>query len=112
MKKTAKEIADRGDGQETKAWLSDPATTLRELFDYVYLVAGRSETTEYKLVRTMIEIRISEAAETTTRRIVRLTYVLVALTVALLVFTVYLYKDTHALIQREKKAQNDTSQKQ
>ena len=44
---------------------------------------------------------ISEQAELSTRRIVRLTFGLLVLTAALLDFTVYLYKDTHALIHRE-----------
>ena len=44
----------------------------------------------------------SRAADRQTRRIVALTWALVLLTVALLAFTVFLYKDTHALIQREK----------
>jgi hypothetical protein len=44
----------------------------------------------------------SRAADRQTRRIVGLTWALVLLTLALLAFTVFLYKDTHALIQREK----------
>jgi hypothetical protein len=49
-----------------------------------------------------IQSILSDLADLQTRRIVRLTWVLVALTSALLIFTAYLYQDTHALIQREK----------
>jgi hypothetical protein len=48
-----------------------------------------------------IQCIISDQADVQTRRIVRLTWGLVALTTALLIFTVYLYKDTHALVERE-----------
>ena len=58
------------------------------------------------LARNVLALRISEVAEISTRRIVRLTWALVALTAALLIFTVYLYKDTHALVEREQTAQS------
>jgi hypothetical protein len=44
---------------------------------------------------------IAKEADIQTRRIVRLTWALVGLTGALLLFTWFLYKDTHVLIQRE-----------
>ena len=50
---------------------------------------------------------ISEQSELSTRRIVRLTVGLLILTAALLVFTVYLYKDTHALAQHEQTGSPD-----
>ena len=56
-----------------------------------------------------IQCILSDQADVQTRRIVRLTWALVALTVALLIFTVYLYKDTHALVEREQKAQTHES---
>jgi hypothetical protein len=42
-----------------------------------------------------IQSILSDLADLQTRRIVRLTWALVVLTTALLVFTVYLFKDTH-----------------
>src|SRR6266516_864319 len=39
-------------------------------------------------------------------RTMRLTWVLAVLTAALLAFTVFLYKDTHALVQREQARQH------
>ena len=53
----------------------------------------------------------AELAEISTRRIVRLTWALVALTAALLIYTIFLYKDTHQLIQSEKQAQDHSVQK-
>jgi len=45
---------------------------------------------------------IAKEADIQTRRIVRLTWALVGLTGALLLFTCFLYKDTHVLTQRER----------
>jgi hypothetical protein len=56
----------------------------------------------------ILNAKIAELSEITTRRIVCLTWALVALTAGLLFFTVILYKDTHQLIQREKLT-NDSS---
>ena len=47
-------------------------------------------------------VRLSADQEKTARRLIYLTWALVAMTAALLIFTIYLYKDTHLLIQREK----------
>jgi hypothetical protein len=55
-----------------------------------------------------LQVALSERAElgtksvvNLTRKLVWLTWALVAVSAALLIFTVYLNKDTHALIQRE-----------
>ena len=44
---------------------------------------------------------ISEQAELSSRRIVRLTWALVFLTAGLLIFTVFLYQDAHKQTQRD-----------
>jgi hypothetical protein len=44
----------------------------------------------------------ARATDVQTRRIVRLTWALVWLSAVLLLFTVFLYVDTHALMQRER----------
>jgi hypothetical protein len=44
---------------------------------------------------------VSIAADKHSRRLVRLTWALLGFTVALFLFTIFLYKDTHALAQRE-----------
>ena len=48
---------------------------------------------------------LSIQADIQTRRIVRLTWALVFLTTALLVFTVYLFRDTHILVKHEQMQQ-------
>lgn len=58
-----------------------------------------------------IFVAASQLGEISTRRIVHLTWALVALTFGLLIFTVFLYKDTHQMIQREKQTNNNTIQK-
>ena len=54
--------------------------------------------------------RLSADQERTAKKIVRLTWGLIGLTVALLAFTVYLYKDTHLLVEREQAASSHGSQ--
>jgi hypothetical protein len=44
---------------------------------------------------------VSDAADKQSRRIVGLTWALLIFTAALLVFTVFLYMDTHALVHQE-----------
>jgi hypothetical protein len=44
-------------------------------------------------------IKVAEGSEKTTRRLVRLTWVIAALTFALLLFTIALYKDSRTPIQ-------------
>jgi hypothetical protein len=46
-------------------------------------------------------VRLSADQERIAKQLVSLTWALVGFTVALLVFTLYLYKDTHTLIKRE-----------
>jgi hypothetical protein len=57
-----------------------------------------------------IFVAASQLAEISTRRLARLTWALITLTFALLIFTITLYKDTHFAIQREKAQQHDNLQ--
>ncbi len=57
-----------------------------------------------------IQSILSDLADLQTRRIVRLTWALVALTVALLVFTVALYEEAHAQTQRDAAAKQHATQ--
>ncbi len=82
---------------------SDPKDLLFEIYkESLYEEqndAGRISKTIAKA--STLFARLSADQERIARRLLCLTWALVALTFALLVFTVYLYKDTHLLIQRE-----------
>jgi hypothetical protein len=53
----------------------------------------------------------SRRLERQTGWLIKLTWAIVVLTIGLLAFTVYLYKDTHALIQREEAAKSHEAKK-
>ena len=59
----------------------------------------------------MLSALTSELADVSTRRLVKLTWALVALTFMLLLFTVVLCIDTHQLSKHEKNAMDSTVQK-
>ena len=67
----------------------------------IYQPEGAIKTSQQMPHLARLLIHIADDMDRQTRRIIRLTWALVALTAALLLFTVYLYKDTHQLIQRE-----------
>jgi hypothetical protein len=98
MRATPKELASRNDYQEIRDWIlseRDPRK-LQELFHHVSV---HSHSGEYELARTAIEILIAESAgasaqrlEKSTKHLLFLTYVLVALTAILAILTYLLMK--------------------
>src|ERR1035437_6057493 len=79
---------------EQEAWLLDSRRTPREILDFTKL---RSAHTDIQAIADLaLHVRLSEIAESSTRCIIRLTVALLVLTAVLLIFTAYLYKDTHA----------------
>ncbi len=97
------DLPPASDGLAKNKWLMDQARKPRDVLRFIEL--NPSGDHYVRLAAHVLNVRISEIDEISTKRIVRLTWALVALTAALLVFTVYLYKDTHALIEREQTAQ-------
>lgn len=104
MRKTPKEMADMPDAvsgarEELHNWLV--TASARELQEYIHNVSVDPMSHKYQRARTALDIRLAEDAEISTRRIVRLTWGLIALTVALLFITIALYEDTHEQIKRD-----------
>ena len=104
MRKSPKEMANLPSGvsgarEELYAWIV--TATARELQDYIHEISVTPNSHDYQRARTALDIRLAEDAEISTRRIIRLTWVLAALTLALLVLTAALYKDAHEQIQRD-----------
>ena len=81
-----------------------------QLFDIYKEAMHEPQNDAARISKTMAKTatlmaRLSRDQERTARRLVFLTWTLVGLTFVLLIFTMYLYTDTHSLAEREKSAQ-------
>jgi hypothetical protein len=94
--RTPEEWAHWKNAQEQTEWLFDKERTPREILRFLNCTLVVLPI--YQLARDVLQIRISEAAEASSTRLerhtvklVHLTYVLAALTLGLLIFTVAQY---------------------
>src|SRR5947207_2458969 len=94
------------DNLEVAAFLK--SASARDIQTFIHLIQIVDRRRFFYLARVALDVRLSEDAEISTRRIIRLTWVLVALTAALLIFTVALYEDAHAQLQHERVADHAT----
>jgi hypothetical protein len=115
MRKTPLEIAN-GPHQERLHWILD-ATDPRELHELFRHASVQSHSGEYLVATNGIRLLVAESQaasaakmERQTDKLIVLTRWIVALTVALLLFTIVLYKDTHALVEHETLKQHDALQ--
>jgi hypothetical protein len=98
MRATPKELADRNNPEEIREWiLTEPEPRrIQELFR---LISIHSHSAEFSLGQNAVRILIAESAdasahrlEKSTKRLLLATYILVALTLILTVFTYCLMK--------------------
>src|SRR5438045_978273 len=97
---TPEEMASSSDGPKTHDWLLDERRQPREILRFIKASPSPEHNHTVHLATQTLNVRISEIADVSTRRIVRLTWALLIFTAALLIFTIFLYKDTHADIQQ------------
>jgi hypothetical protein len=98
MRATPKELASRNNSEEMREWIlteTDPRK-IQELF---HLISVLTHGSEFALGKQAIGILIAESAdasahrlEKSTKHLLLITYVLVALTLVLAVFTYFLVK--------------------
>ncbi|MCX6911247.1 MAG: hypothetical protein NTY01_24840 [Verrucomicrobia bacterium] len=100
------------ENKEVHEWLK--AASPQELHEFLYLAPlffhHTCATLNYRLAEE--QIRAAKIMERQTNKLIVLTWGLVGLTVALLFFTIFLYKDSHELTQREQQADRSATQKQ
>jgi len=88
----------------------DSAREPKEFLPQIYREATNGDQApDARIAKTLAKcsalfIRLSDDQARASKRLERLTFGLILLTLALLIFTAYLYKDTHFLIQREQAA--------
>lgn len=105
MNITPKEAAELNDAAKKREWILDPTRTPREILEFLTVSRTQLGWTGGDLVENALAVRISEMAEASslrmerhTKQLILLTYVLAALTLGLLVFTIAPYlchQNTH-----------------
>jgi hypothetical protein len=110
MENTFKDGRELDDEQCARAVDIDLDRPPKELLAEIYKEAtNENQKPDARIAKTAAKAsalfaRLSADQERIARRLIYLTVALVALTATLLVFTIYLYKDTHFQIQREQTA--------
>jgi hypothetical protein len=102
------ELPPPNDGPAVNKWLMDPSRSPRDILQFIEVTPPMNFSAH--LATHVLNVRLSEIAEISTKRIVRLTVGLLLLTAGLLAFTVALYEDAHADIQRHTLTQQYESQ--
>jgi len=106
---TIKELANGGNNYEKHAFIIDPRRAPRELLEYVKEAPAIGHDSH--LATQALNVRISEIADDSTRRLVNLTWAIVALTVALVGLTIYLSYQAYDDSKSRQTAAPHTSQK-
>jgi hypothetical protein len=89
---------------EIKSFLRDASA--RDIQRFIHRLNILAKPDTFNFARVALNVRLAEDAEKTTRRLVTLTWVIVALTSALLAFTVALYEESRAQIQHDQLKSN------
>jgi hypothetical protein len=97
--RACKSLKETPDNPEVEAFLK--RASARDLQTFIHLIQIVDRQRYFSLARVALDIRLSEDAEKSTRRIIWLTRGLLVLTIGLLVFTAALYYDTHLQIVRD-----------
>jgi hypothetical protein len=110
MENTFKDGRELDDEQSARAVDIDFDRPPKELLTEIYKEAtNENQKPDARIAKTVAKAstlfaRLSADQERIARKLIYLTVALVFLTAALLMFAVYLYKDTHFQIQREQTA--------
>ena len=93
MRKTPQQIADSNNGPEKQTWLAE--ATPREIQTFIHCTSTDPYSRDYQVARTALDVRISEDAAESAKKMERYTRWLIALTWAIIGLTAFLCIDAY-----------------